>query len=154
MHVLMNLAEAPARLSKALPRIAGCLEADPRLFARALGWRLVLPLLKNVVPVRVLASRMSRAARRGDPAHAAARIAAVRRLVSDGGRLVISGNCLERSLLLFRLLSEARRGTALVIGVRREGTRVAGHAWVELDGQIFAESQMPAHEPIVRYEAR
>ena len=31
-------------------RIGGCVRSDARLFARALGWRLVLPVLKHAEP--------------------------------------------------------------------------------------------------------
>lgn len=147
----MTRADAPARVSRAVPRIVGCAEADPRLFARALGWRVVLPLAKMALPMRVLARWMNRRHRPLPPTRRPSRIAAVERLARDGGRLLVSGNCLERSLLFYRFLSEAGVDPTLVIGVRRDDAAVAGHAWIEVDGRVFAEPTMADHEPIVRF---
>ena len=44
-------------------------------------------------------------------------------------------DCLERSLLLYRELSRAGADPRLVMGFRRDGARLAGHAWVERDGR-------------------
>jgi hypothetical protein len=51
-----------------------------------------------------------------------------------GGRLLVSPNCLERSLLLYRLLSREGANPTIVFGVDRGTETVAGHAWVEIDG--------------------
>ena len=50
------------------------------------------------------------------------------------------GNCLPRSLMLFRLarLQWLSRGYSIV-GVRRSDTELDGHAWLSLDGHPFLE---------------
>ena len=142
---------APVRISRALPRLVRCAAADPRLFARALGWRLALPVLKRLVAVRTLGRWMDR--RHGVvPARTdARRVASVERLLRDGGRLVISANCYERSLLLYRFLSEAGSGASLVFGMRRDAGVLAGHAWIEMDGRVLADATASAYEPVVRF---
>ena len=150
----MTFADAPARVSRAVPRIVRCAEAEPRLFARALAWRLLLPVLKTAVPVKVLARWMDRSHRLLPSSAAAARVAAVERLLAEGGRLVVSNNCLERSLLAYRLLSETGAEMSLVMGVRREGAAVAGHAWIELNRRPLADATAGSYDPIVRFEPR
>ena len=146
----MTLADAPARVSRALPRLVRCAAADPRLFARALGWRLALPVMKTLVPVKVLVRWMDRSHCVLPPA-TPPRIDSVERLLSEGGRLVVSPNCLERSLLLYRFLSEAGAEVALVMGMRHEGATVAGHAWLELNGRPFADATTSTYNPVVRF---
>jgi hypothetical protein len=148
----MTFAGAPARVSQAVPRIVRCAEAEPRLFARALAWRLVLPVLKAAVPVKVLARWMDRSHRLLPASAAAARVAAVERLLADGGRLVVSSNCLERSLLAYGLLSESGAEVALVMGMRREGATVAGHAWIEHNGRPLGDATAVNYEPLVRFK--
>lgn len=142
---------APARVSRAVSRLARCAAADPRLFARALGWRATLPLLKRVVPVRTLGRWMHRRQTTRTAAGGARRIASIERLLRDGGRLVVPGNCYERSLLLYRFLSEAGAGVALVFGIRRDPGGLSGHAWIELDGRALADATTESYEPVVRF---
>jgi hypothetical protein len=142
---------APRRLSRAVPRLARCAAADPRLFARALCWRAALPLLKRVIPVRTLGRWMRREHAAGTTGGAARRVASVERLLRDGGRLVIPGNCYERSLLLYRFLSETGADASLVFGMRREAGRLAGHAWIEMDGRVLADPTTAAYESVFRF---
>lgn len=54
------------------------------------------------------------------------------------------GRCLPRSLLLFRFLR--RRGdeaSRLCFGVAKVEGQLRGHAWVEIDGEPFAEASAP-----------
>ena len=150
----MTVADAPARVSRAVPRIIRCAEAEPRLFARALAWRFLLPVLKTAVPVKILARWMDRSHRLLPSSAAASRVTAVERLLAEGGRLVVSRNCLERSLLAYRLLSETGVEVSLVMGMRRDGATVAGHAWIELNRRPFADATAASYDPIVRFEPR
>jgi hypothetical protein len=43
------------------------------------------------------------------------------------------GDCLQWSLALYRMLSRAGSNPTLVVGVRRDGSGMTGHAWVELN---------------------
>ena len=71
---------------------------------------------------------------------------------SDGGRIIAlsaaltrlrprrRSNCLERSLLAYRFLSRAGADPRLVVGVGNVDGKMAGHAWVTVNG-------VPVHEP-------
>jgi hypothetical protein len=50
--------------------------------------------------------------------------------------------CLQRSLVLQRWLRQEGVPSILRIGVRKEGTALRAHAWVELDGQVV--NDLPA----------
>jgi hypothetical protein len=50
------------------------------------------------------------------------------------------GPCLLRSLLLFWLLKARGEQAELLIGVRKQGTVLNSHAWVESDGKIVADT--------------
>lgn len=149
----MTVGLAGTRLGRALPRLVRCAAADPRLFARAFGWRLVLPVLKGVVPIGTLANWMGRSSARGRVDHRR-RVESVERLLREGGRMVISANCLDRSLLIYRLVSESDADAALVMGVREADAVVTGHAWVELDGRPFADPTAGDFQPIQTWRPR
>lgn len=60
--------------------------------------------------------------------------------------------CLTRSLVLYRLLREQGDGAEVVIGLPREATGHAAHAWVELDARVVGPPPgRNGHEPIARY---
>lgn len=97
-----------------------------------------LGVLKHFVPVHELARRSWQ--RHGvprDPARERRVVSAVCRL-SRWSRLT-DRDCLQRSLLLYRELSRGSADPVLVLGFRRGGERVVGHAWVLADGQPIAE---------------
>ena len=140
------------RISNFATRVSLCARTDARLLARAIAWRLVLPVLKYAVPLRTLARWMA-----ADPASGysaeerEARLRSVRRMLTQGGRLVISGNCLERSLVLYRFLGEVGASPTLVMGVNRDQAKVGGHAWVELDGEPLAEEKVSQFVPVLSF---
>ena len=124
--------------------------ADAWLAVRMLAWRLTLPGLKRVVPLERLARAMRRSpGARGDEER-------VIRLASwiYGSRPVTGGqNCLERSLVLYRYLSEVNPDVRLVVGVRSVGDGVEGHAWVAVGDRALASvtDERGAYEPVVSY---
>jgi hypothetical protein len=48
-------------------------------------------------------------------------------------------DCLQRSLVLYRLLSRAAADPRLVVGLRRSDGCVEGHVWVIVDGHAVSE---------------
>jgi hypothetical protein len=50
-------------------------------------------------------------------------------------------DCLQRSLLLYRVLSRAGADPSLVVGFRRIDGRILGHAWVVVDGRTIIEAE-------------
>jgi hypothetical protein len=112
-----------------------------RLLVRSAAWAAVLPLLKRLVPAPRLARLMWRDPRSTgrDPALENEVVAIVDRVYAHG-RIPRRHNCLERSLLAYRYLSEINAAPVLVIGLAK--VRPArGHAWVLVDGEPIAEPE-------------
>ena len=107
----------------------------PGLVLRAVVWRVALPVLKYLLPIATLTRLMwvKPRGREGRPD-------VVLKAWRSGGRLLVSKNCLERSLLLYRLLSREGANPTIVFGVDRGNATVAGHAWVEVDGGVVQDT--------------
>lgn len=127
------------RLPAAARRLSVCFATSRQLCLRMLFWRLALPVLKYIVPMRTLARLMWAAPRRSGEDRDR-RVQEVIEVWRTGGRLLVSRNCLERSLLLYRLLSREGARPSLVFGVDRRDGSIAGHAWVELHDEVVHES--------------
>jgi hypothetical protein len=56
---------------------------------------------------------------------------------------VFRPNCVKQSLVLFHFLRQWGAPVALCIGVAKHGGTLAGHCWVELDGQPLGEGDDP-----------
>ena len=110
--------------------------ADSLLALRTLGWMCVLPVLKRIIAlprlVRLMWADPSPSGR--DPEREQRAIQVVARLSRASG-----GNCLERSLILYRYLSRAGADPCLVVGMTRSD-RYFGHVWVTLDGRALLET--------------
>ena len=122
---------------------------------RMVAWRVVLPVLRRTVAVRTLVDWMSPKRSRGQSGTAGPqpRVEVIRYFIANGGRLLISGNCLERGLLLYRFLSEANASPRLVLGVAKGDVRIEGHAWVELDGEPLADPTTARYVAVMLFEA-
>jgi len=72
------------------------------------------------------------------------------RLLPDGE----VGGCVVRSLVLYRTLRRRGLPVDFVSGVRRDGDRVVGHAWVELNGIVVPELDEPTNPHIFRVNFR
>ena len=53
------------------------------------------------------------------------------------------GNCLDRSLVLYRYLSGSGAQPELLIGIRRDEGPLKGHAWVTVGGSPVEEPPEP-----------
>jgi len=126
------------------PRLRRRLQTGVAL-ARLVPLYLALGVLKHFVPLQRLARMTWREpARIASPQQyeqAAARVAKVRRLL---GR--IDDDCLQTSLLLFRELSRLGADPTVAIGFRRSDGRVAGHAWVTVNGHPVGDTRQPSAE--------
>jgi hypothetical protein len=113
------------------------------------GWTLVMPALKRVIPLPTLARLLW--VNRGAAAPRRARqqpiVRVARRLLRARSRRG-DENCLERSLVLYRFLSMASLDPRLVLGVRRDGDGVTGHAWITVDGDPVVEASVADYAPI------
>jgi hypothetical protein len=125
------------RAASAAHRLAECASDAPTLVAELLVWRMALPVLKRTVALATLARLMWTADACRDDRDELAR---VRSVIDRGGRILTSENCLERSLVLYRLFARAGASPRLILGTKRDGqAAVAGHAWIEISGVPFGE---------------
>jgi hypothetical protein len=66
----------------------------------------------------------------------------IARLVTAvAGRHPLRCRCLERSTTLWWLLARAGVPARVVLGVRKDGTGVEAHAWVEVNGVSVGEPE-------------
>jgi Transglutaminase-like superfamily len=114
--------------------------ADCWLVTRMLAWRMVLPVLKRVMPLRRLTTLMWADHSRPRPDRGE-RIVALGRLVFRSGHPKSRDNCLDRSLVLYRYLSGIGAKPRLIVGFRRESGRVLGHAWVTQSGVPVGDAE-------------
>jgi hypothetical protein len=65
-------------------------------------------------------------------------------------------DCLQRSLLLYRLLSAVGADPELVVGFREQDGNIIGHAWVLVDEVSLVEPQsdLVRFSPVFRFGAR
>lgn len=127
--------DGPRAFPGSVPRVGGL--ATAWLLVRMGAWSLVLPVLKRLLPLPSLVRLMSG---KGSGRRSDAREEQVVRSARRVYRMRRPGSCLERSLLVYRYLSNANADPRLVIGVRREDSDVIGHAWVLVDGSPLYES--------------
>jgi len=127
---------------------------DPRLAAEALVCRVLLPVLKRSLPIRVLSRWMWVAPREESHPRQRERVEQLRDFAANAGRVFVSTNCLERSLFFYRQLSRAGAAPTLILGASAAKARVAGHAWVEVDGAPFADTESAAYVPVVAFAGR
>jgi hypothetical protein len=116
--------------------------AEVWMAGRMLGWLVVLPILKRVMPLPSLVSLMwSHPASHGvSSARDIDRMWRIARWLAVHAWPRRSGTCLEQSLILYRFLSARRASPELVIGVRRQDLSVGAHAWVTVNGEPVGDS--------------
>jgi Transglutaminase-like superfamily len=106
------------------------------------GWALVLPVLKRLLPLPALVRLVwARPRSRTRDVERERRVAGLVRRLYRSPLAALDENCLERSLLTYRLLARLDASPELVTGVRRQGDAVIGHAWVTVDGEPVGESR-------------
>jgi hypothetical protein len=115
---------------------------------------LILAGAKRMASVQTLAawaSRPVRRQRRTPHALVVGRVLRAGTLVGSPDR-----DCLQRSLLLYRELRRAGAPATLVVGMRRGGGVLAGHAWVHVNGDVLVESaaDVGGFEPVLTFPAR
>ena len=124
------------------------------------GFRIVpayvlLGLLKHLVPLRSLAKWTW--CEKASPRNRLAE----RRLTANVLRLnkllrIADRDCLQRSLLLYRLLSAVGADPELVVGFCEQDGKIIGHAWVLVDevSIIEPQSDLVRFSPVFRFGAR
>jgi hypothetical protein len=109
--------------------------SDALLVVRLLGWRLALAVLKRTVPIATLVRLMATPG--GNSSRDTRRIVELVDWLYAPRRKPDLGNCLDRSLVLYRYLSRNESGTRLVLGMRRGSSELEGHAWVIAGDRAF-----------------
>ena len=126
------------------------------LVARLLACGLSLTILKYVVPLPKLAAMMWAGdnGRCREPARDH-RIAALAMWIGTAGRSLNRGRCLERSLLIYRMLSELNADSRLVVGVMKKDGHLIGHAWVCIGDELIGGSRASVSDflPIIVFGA-
>lgn len=56
-------------------------------------------------------------------------------------RRLVNATCLRRSLVLWYLLRQEGIDSNLRFGVRKEATKIMGHAWVEINGSVINDDE-------------
>jgi hypothetical protein len=109
--------------------------------ARLVPWLIAFGVLKHVVSlprlVRLAARRNVKGPPLGDPRHIAAVVLRAGAIAGAPRR-----DCLQRSLLLFRELAASGFQPELLVGFRRSGDALSGHAWVTLGDRPVAEPEL------------
>ena len=135
-------------------------DSELMLLAWLWGGAAFVRVLKYVVPLRILVT-LARAGVRVRPS--AAKTAQLKDAAVRGrlGRWRVPGNCLERSLLFYRLLLGSGAEPHLVIGMRPPGTSVPrhagppGHVWITVGDERVGASTDERSEfmPVVAFDA-
>ena len=119
-----------------------------------LGWRLVLPILKRIVPLPTLARAMR--GRRGPRPEREERVVRLAGWIYGSRRLTGRDNCLERSLVLYRYLCRTNVETRLIVGFREGERALEGHAWVAVgDRSLGAETdELGTFAPVLSFSSQ
>jgi hypothetical protein len=125
----------PASRLRALGRLI-IRPSEAWLALRVVGWMVLLRPLKRMLPLPKLVQLMWTS-----PRVSARNTACEQRSVAVVSRLsrASGGNCLERSLILYRYLSHAGAQPRLVVGMARP-KEYLGHVWVTVDGHPLLET--------------
>ncbi len=69
-------------------------------------------------------------------------------------RQPLTSTCLHRSLALKRLLTQQGLETKMIIGVKKENGKLMAHAWVDFEGQAFADTDenIDQYKPLANLE--
>jgi hypothetical protein len=137
-------------------RFVGRKPREALLLARMAVWVLALSALMRLLPLpRVLrlVAVEPRAALAPLPAE---RLAQLLDLLLGLDLLVFTPTCWKRAPVLQRYLALNGVGTRIVFGVRKTGgdDMLAGHAWLERDGQPVFETQPPDYVVTYTYESK
>jgi hypothetical protein len=133
----------PGRIRRHVSRLRNSVStpSDAWLLARMFGWSIVLPIVKRTLPfprlVRLMRPRKQTIQRDFEREAAITSLAAwVFKTRPPGAR----DNCLERSLIAYRYLSNAGAEPQLVMGVAKSMEGLHGHVWVMVDGRPVYDS--------------
>lgn len=123
--------------------------SDERLRQHALLWVGAVRLGLTLLPLRTLRGLLERASAAEAPPPLPASPAAVGAAVRAAARGVPSAHCLVEALAAEAMLRRRGVPAQLHLGVRRDGERIGGHAWLETDGEVIVGAGPSGHAPLV-----
>jgi hypothetical protein len=129
--------------------------ADAKWLCWLLWWRVTLGVAKRTISLPVLVKLVrSTAGSSVDHEQADMHRRMMRQWFADQS-LVLPGNCLERSLLVYATWAPSSASTELVVGFRKAGRDTQGHTWVNSDGHVLLEasSDVAGFEPAFVFDA-
>lgn len=127
-----------------------------RMAIRMWAWAAALRVLKRFVPLETLVRLMHREPR--TPRRGSSTERSIESYIDMTGRFPYRppSNCLERSLIAYRMLCEAAADPELVVGVRHgKDHDLRGHVWVTVAGRALGEraDALAGYTPLVRFDA-
>ena len=130
--------------------------SDPReafLLCRMAWWVSVLSAAARCCSLpRALAIVAGKASTRAADATRPEQLARAIDLLLSADFLMFKPICWKRAAVLHRYLSRRGITTRIIFGVRNEATgKVAGHAWLEADGEPILESTPPEYVVTYRF---
>src|SRR5579884_1156264 len=133
------------------------LVVDLWLLVRIVPWMIAMSILKWIVPLPRLVRLAWSDSRPGrwTPARLQRGCALADRIYQRMPFLR-EGRCLERSLVIYHLLSEGGSSPRLTIGMLKVGGITVGHAWVTIDDEPVGESHAMVDQfsPMMRFGER
>ena len=125
------------------------------IMARLLITYIVLALLKHLVPLPLLVRRVWCLPVGPRDCEAEWRLTSIVLRLSRLTGLP-DRDCLQRSLLLYRVLSPVGAQPTLVIGFQSTNGQIRGHAWVTVDGRsiVEPETELVGFSPALRFGLR
>lgn len=125
-----------------------------KLVAEIFLWNLLVNLLlrfSNVISLLTLST--PKKAKKNLPKSEITRIVGYVDFVLNRSDFILKKTCLKRSLVLYHFLRRYDCDVGIHIGVRKGQAKIAGHSWLTLHGQVFADSeeQVGDFKPIYNY---
>lgn len=118
--------------------------ADVRWLLWVAALRGSLPVLKRLLPLPRLVRIVHRTAGVQPRAATVTRRLDLLQQWLQASSPLLSANCLERCLIVYGTTARGQEGAELVVGFRRIGGNVQGHAWVTRGGEPLVEPPAPA----------
>ena len=112
----------------------------------------LVPLLVKFLPLSRVFSILKQGDRPGDRSFDAGELAEIARVAVRFGPLFGAGECLVRSLVLYRLLRRSAYEPVLLIGGRLCDGQLDCHCWIEVDGKSLCEFNDPRETFKLLYE--
>ncbi len=132
------------RYLKVIQRLRTLNLSDAWLLLRIAGLRMALPFLQRVHSLPDLMRFLdTNPVPAPDPRTDPQRLIHLTQGLLRQNVGIFRDNCLTQSLLLFRFLRRNGYPAMIHFGISKQGNKLAGHSWLELEGEPLAEKEDP-----------